>query len=166
MIIRKVRVTMKRAWFAALIASIIAIVAGGAALGATVQYVFTRTELATLQSLADYADTDTSDDFTVLSGYISGKGSVTRQQASAALANLQAYDDDARASAASLRSTISAKLDRTEIMTYIINTNSRVFHEETCHSVPRIKSTHKQVIQATYQELVDKGYKPCGHCIP
>ena len=51
-------------------------------------------------------------------------------------------------------------------MTYVLNTNSMKFHYEHCDSVAKMSEKNKEVITATRDELVNKGYIACGACNP
>lgn len=49
---------------------------------------------------------------------------------------------------------------------YVLNTNTRKFHYPSCSSVDRIKSSNRQDVTATRDELISRGYDPCGRCTP
>lgn len=49
---------------------------------------------------------------------------------------------------------------------YILNTNSKKFHDPACGSVGVISTANKEYYTGTAQELVAKGYSPCGNCKP
>lgn len=53
-----------------------------------------------------------------------------------------------------------------EIVTYILNTNNRKFHEENCSSVTDMKEENKQAYKGTREDLIAQGYEPCGRCNP
>ena len=50
--------------------------------------------------------------------------------------------------------------------TYIANAKSGTFHVRDCRDVKKMKDSNKVEITATRQEMIDMGYKPCGHCNP
>ncbi len=50
--------------------------------------------------------------------------------------------------------------------TYILNTNSKKFHKPSCGSVQDISENHKHVFNGKRDELIQRGYKPCGRCNP
>lgn len=50
--------------------------------------------------------------------------------------------------------------------TYILNTNTKKFHYPSCSSADDIKATNKDTYVGTRQELIDRGYSPCGRCDP
>ena len=49
---------------------------------------------------------------------------------------------------------------------YILNTNTRKFHEPTCRSVKQMSDKNKDIFLGTRDELISKGYSPCGNCNP
>lgn len=49
---------------------------------------------------------------------------------------------------------------------YILNTNTKKFHRESCSSVDRIQEENKEYSNLTPQELEAQGYEPCGNCNP
>ena len=50
--------------------------------------------------------------------------------------------------------------------TYVLNTNSKKFHNPDCSSVSKISENNKQVFEGTREELIEDGYSPCGICKP
>jgi DNA-entry nuclease len=50
--------------------------------------------------------------------------------------------------------------------TYILNTNTKVFHYPTCSSVKQMSEKNKKSYNGTRSEAIDLGYKPCGRCNP
>jgi DNA-entry nuclease len=55
--------------------------------------------------------------------------------------------------------------DEEQVMSYVINKNTGVFHYTDCSSVSKIKPTNRIDFEGTREELIDK-YKPCGNCHP
>ncbi len=49
---------------------------------------------------------------------------------------------------------------------YVLNTNTKKFHLPTCSTISKMKESNKQSFTGTRQELIDKGYAPCGKCNP
>ena len=49
---------------------------------------------------------------------------------------------------------------------YIINTNTGVFHTPGCRSISRMSSKNKQSYSGSRQDLINQGYTPCGKCHP
>lgn len=56
--------------------------------------------------------------------------------------------------------------DSANIQTYILNTNTKKFHKESCSSAQNMKSSNRQAYTGKRQELIDKGYEPCSVCKP
>jgi DNA-entry nuclease len=50
--------------------------------------------------------------------------------------------------------------------TYILNTNTKVFHYPTCSSVDQMSEKNKKAYNGTRSEAIALGYKPCGRCKP
>lgn len=48
--------------------------------------------------------------------------------------------------------------------TYILNTNSKKYHNTDCASVKDIKSQNKETYHGTKAQLEQRGYKPCNAC--
>lgn len=53
-----------------------------------------------------------------------------------------------------------------EQTTYVLNTNTKKFHRETCGSVSQIKEENFQKVQTSREELEQSGYSPCKNCNP
>lgn len=49
---------------------------------------------------------------------------------------------------------------------YILNTNSKKFHNVDCSSAKTIKAESKKEFVGTREEIVAQGYSPCGICKP
>lgn len=49
---------------------------------------------------------------------------------------------------------------------YVLNTNSKKFHKPDCDSVKDISQSNKKTFEGTREELVLRGYSPCGSCKP
>ena len=49
---------------------------------------------------------------------------------------------------------------------YVLNKNTKVFHYPYCSSVNQMKDSNKKEMKATRDEMISKGYKPCGRCNP
>jgi len=54
----------------------------------------------------------------------------------------------------------------TEQTTYVLNTNTKKFHRETCGNVSQIKEENFQKVQMSREELEQSGYSPCKNCNP
>lgn len=58
------------------------------------------------------------------------------------------------------------EVDKSEGVTYILNTNSKKIHDTECESVKDIKTKNKEVYEGTREEILARGYEPCGKCKP
>lgn len=50
--------------------------------------------------------------------------------------------------------------------TYVINTNTGVFHNQNCRAIKRMKDKNKWVYTGTRQSVIDMNYKSCQICNP
>ena len=50
-------------------------------------------------------------------------------------------------------------------VTFVVNTNSAIFHYPGCSWVSRISSQNRQDVGNSYSELIDLGYDPCQVCL-
>ncbi|WP_026519375.1 DNA/RNA non-specific endonuclease [Butyrivibrio sp. FCS006] len=50
--------------------------------------------------------------------------------------------------------------------TFVVNTNSRKFHNPYCDSVKDMKEKNKMYYEGTRDELIQQGYDPCKRCNP
>ena len=51
-------------------------------------------------------------------------------------------------------------------ITYILNTSTKKFHYEGCHSADKIKEENREETSKSREELISEGYSPCGNCDP
>lgn len=59
------------------------------------------------------------------------------------------------------------KIKKTEEKkTYILNTNTKKFHQPSCASADDIKSENREKFTGSRKELIQDGYEPCGRCKP
>ena len=49
---------------------------------------------------------------------------------------------------------------------YVLNTNTKKFHFPSCSSVNQMKSKNRQDYHGSRDDLIARGYKPCGNCKP
>ena len=49
---------------------------------------------------------------------------------------------------------------------YVLNTSSKKFHRPDCSSVDSMSEKNRQEYHGTREELVARGYEPCGSCNP
>ncbi|MBQ9265323.1 MAG: hypothetical protein IJ189_14100 [Clostridia bacterium] len=52
------------------------------------------------------------------------------------------------------------------IKTYILNTNTKKFHLQSCRSVRQMKNKNKKTYTGTRQQVINMGYVPCKNCSP
>ena len=50
--------------------------------------------------------------------------------------------------------------------TYILNTSSHKFHDPGCPGIAQIKEKNKKTFTGTREEILARGYTPCGTCKP
>ncbi len=50
--------------------------------------------------------------------------------------------------------------------TYVLNTSTMKFHNPLCRDVGKINAGNRQDYTGTRDEVIAKGYSPCGHCNP
>lgn len=51
-------------------------------------------------------------------------------------------------------------------MDYVLNTNTKKFHYPSCRSVKQMKEKNTAYFTGTRDEVIAKGYDPCGNCHP
>lgn len=51
-------------------------------------------------------------------------------------------------------------------LTYILNTGSMKFHDPACPSAADIKESNREEFTGSREELIARGYSPCGRCKP
>lgn len=51
-------------------------------------------------------------------------------------------------------------------LTYVVNTNTKRFHDPSCNSVQTMKEKNTMYSDQTRDELIADGFKPCGNCHP
>jgi hypothetical protein len=49
---------------------------------------------------------------------------------------------------------------------YILNTNTKKFHRPSCRSAGQIKPKNYEEASASREEVLGRGYSPCGNCKP
>lgn len=48
--------------------------------------------------------------------------------------------------------------------TYVLNTNTKKFHDPSCSSVDKISEKNKQFVTATRSDVIGMGYRACSNC--
>ena len=54
----------------------------------------------------------------------------------------------------------------TQTADYILNTNTHKFHYPDCSSVKSMKESNKEYFTGSREEIINRGYDPCGRCNP
>ncbi len=62
--------------------------------------------------------------------------------------------------------TTTAPYVDTSSADYVLNIDSMKFHYPSCFQVGRMKNEHKQAYHGTREDLIARGYSPCGNCDP
>jgi len=52
------------------------------------------------------------------------------------------------------------------VYTYVLNTHTMKFHYPDCSSVEDIKASNKALYEGTRDEVIARGFDPCGRCCP
>ena len=60
--------------------------------------------------------------------------------------------------------TIASSTDKTERKTYVLNTNTKKYHNEACSSISQMSDNNKKITKTTIEILEENGYSPCGLC--
>lgn len=49
---------------------------------------------------------------------------------------------------------------------YVLNTNTKKFHDPACRSAKQMSDKNRQAVEANREELIAQGYTPCSLCNP
>lgn len=63
-------------------------------------------------------------------------------------------------------SSQAAVSDSANVQTYVLNTNTKKFHKESCNSAKSMDASNKKIYKGSRQEIIDMGYEACGVCKP
>ena len=63
-------------------------------------------------------------------------------------------------------SSQAAVSDSANVQTYVLNTNTKKFHKESCNSAKSMDTSNKKTYTGSRQEIIDMGYEACGVCKP
>ena len=63
-------------------------------------------------------------------------------------------------------SSQAAVSDSANVQTYVLNTNTKKFHKESCNSAKSMDASNKRIYTGSRQEIIDMGYEACGVCKP
>ena len=72
------------------------------------------------------------------------------------------HQDDSVVADAS-KSTTAAEAN---VQTYVLNTNTKKFHKESCNSAKSMDASNKKIYTGSRQEIIDMGYEAWGVCKP
>ena len=72
------------------------------------------------------------------------------------------HQDDSVVADASKSTTASDA----NVQTYVLNTNTKKFHKESCSSAKSMEASNRKTYTGSRQELIDMGYEACGVCKP
>lgn len=53
-----------------------------------------------------------------------------------------------------------------QTQSYVLNTNTHVFHRPNCYKIKSIKDHNRQDVEATREDVISRGYTSCGICNP
>lgn len=76
------------------------------------------------------------------------------------VSELVTQDGSAAAAAADIQQPIDISCE------YILNTNTKVFHQLGCSYADTMSDKNKDTYTGTRDSVIDMGYEPCGHCNP
>lgn len=62
--------------------------------------------------------------------------------------------------------TNSQETEKKTEITYVLNKNTKNFHYQYCRSVKQIKEKNYGTFTGTRDEVIAKGFDPCGNCHP
>lgn len=68
--------------------------------------------------------------------------------------------------AASEEATEETTAPEVPAQSYVLNTNTKKFHYLWCTSVSQIKEKNRSEVTGTRDEIISRGYTPCGKCKP
>ena len=74
----------------------------------------------------------------------------------------ESHQDDSIVADAS-KSTTAAEAN---VQTYVLNTNTKKFHKESCNSAKSMDASNKKIYTGSRQDIIDMGYESCGVCKP
>ena len=126
----------------------------------------TNTNTSTTTSTS--SSNTTSSSTTSTSSSSATSNTATSTSSSSATSNITTSSSSSSTTSSSTTSTSSSETttNNPTTYTYILNTNSKKFHEPSCGSAKRISEKNKDTFTGTRDEIIAKGYSPCGNCDP
>lgn len=104
-----------------------------------------------------------------ISGYDEGFSAAAAVQDAEKADEHQQYESntqDGRSNEQPEHSGGSAEEEALAEYSYVLNTNSKRFHKPGCKSALNAKEENTDYYTGSREELIQKGYKPCGSCNP
>lgn len=62
--------------------------------------------------------------------------------------------------------TYNNEIQQQTTASYVLNTSTMKFHRPSCRDVPKIASRNYSTSSQSMDDLISRGYSPCGHCSP
>lgn len=61
---------------------------------------------------------------------------------------------------------VTPSRDENQENKYVLNTSTKKFHRVSCRHVKDIKESNYSAYEGARNDVINMGYKPCGHCHP
>ena len=102
---------------------------------------------------------------------VTSKGEATKTSAKASDAALTSTDAGTSSESAIRSNSESTDADTASSASsaqqdYVLNVKNKKFHKPSCTAANEIASENKQDFTGTREELIERGYSPCGQCKP
>lgn len=102
---------------------------------------------------------------------VTSKGEATKTSAKASNAALTSTDAGTSSESAIRSNSESTDADTASSASsaqqdYVLNVKNKKFHKPSCTAANEIASANKQDFTGTREELIERGYSPCGQCKP
>ena len=96
---------------------------------------------------------------------VTSKGEATKTSANTSNASL-ASTDASQESASDSSSENTGTNTSSAQQDYVLNVKNKKFHKPSCSAANEIASANRQDFTGTREELIERGYSPCGQCKP
>lgn len=120
--------------------------------------------------VAEYGELDAEGAITDVAGYISIEdGKCTYEEKTDDVSLEESSDASAKSDASGDDSNFNIYDNKEQQQTteiYVLNTNTHKFHYPSCSSVSRIAPQNYSTSSSSRDELIARGYDPCGICDP
>ena len=100
---------------------------------------------------------------------VTSKGEATKTSANtsnASLASTDASQESASDSSSENTGTNTSTSTSSAQQDYVLNVKNKKFHKPSCSAANEIASANRQDFTGTREELIERGYSPCGQCKP